>query len=231
MGIAKPYHVLDGYSFVAYPNRNSVPFRDAYNIPEAHTVIRGSLRYEGNPTLVKALIELGWLDTSMKPWLREGMTWAQIQQHLTGAKTATEDDLIAQVDKLCHYNSADQRDQVISGLRWIGFFGADIPRLHDNLLDTLSGRLSQLCGYKEEERDLVMLQHKFVVEWQDGTAVSSATTRQKYSRGHGTKWWSRRLTCCRRPSRPPWSYLESPVVPLRCPSRSASHVAWPHVYY
>jgi hypothetical protein len=25
--------------------------------------------------------------------------------------------------------------------------------------------------------------------------------------------------------------LESPVVPLRCPSRSASHVAWPHVYY
>lgn len=41
--------VLEGYDFVAYPNRNSVPFKEFYNIPEAETVIRGSLRYEGNP--------------------------------------------------------------------------------------------------------------------------------------------------------------------------------------
>lgn len=63
MGVAKPYFVLDGYEFVAYPNRNSVPFREFYGIPEADTDIRGSLRYEGNPAFVKALIDLGWLDT------------------------------------------------------------------------------------------------------------------------------------------------------------------------
>ena len=43
MGAAAPCFVLEDYSFVAYPNRNSVLFKDFYNIPEAETVIRGSL--------------------------------------------------------------------------------------------------------------------------------------------------------------------------------------------
>ncbi|KAF6517072.1 hypothetical protein HZS61_004275 [Fusarium oxysporum f. sp. conglutinans] len=59
MNKAVLYHVLDGYSFLAYPNRDSVPFRQAYGIAEAHAVIRGSLRYDGNPALGKALIDLG----------------------------------------------------------------------------------------------------------------------------------------------------------------------------
>lgn len=59
MAKSVPYHVIDGYSFLAYPNRDSTPFREFYNIPEAHTIIRGSLRYEGNPALVRALIDLG----------------------------------------------------------------------------------------------------------------------------------------------------------------------------
>lgn len=64
---AVPYHVLDGYDFRAYPNRDTVPFRAFYNIPEAHTVIRGSLRYDGNPQLIRALFTSGWLDAQSKP--------------------------------------------------------------------------------------------------------------------------------------------------------------------
>jgi saccharopine dehydrogenase (NADP+, L-glutamate forming) len=61
MATARPYHVVDGYDFVAYPHRDSVPFREYYGIPEAHTVIRGSLRYKGNPAFVRRwLIWGGW---------------------------------------------------------------------------------------------------------------------------------------------------------------------------
>jgi Saccharopine dehydrogenase C-terminal domain len=49
---------MDGYSFVAYPNRNSVPFREFYNIPEAETVIRGSLMYKGSSGVWPALAGL-----------------------------------------------------------------------------------------------------------------------------------------------------------------------------
>lgn len=85
MGTAKSYYVKDGYHFVAYPNRNSVPFREFYKIPEADTIIRGSLRYEGNPAFIKALADSGWLDPEPKEWLKPGLTWAQVTQRVTGA--------------------------------------------------------------------------------------------------------------------------------------------------
>ena len=39
------------------------------------------------------------------------------------------------------------------------------------MLDTLCARLETLMAYAPGERDLVMLQHKFVVERADGTEV------------------------------------------------------------
>ena len=42
-----------------------------------------------------------------------------------------------------------------------------------NLLDTLCAQLETLMAYAPGERDLVMLQHKFVVEWADGKTVST----------------------------------------------------------
>ena len=75
---AEPYFVKDGYSFVAY------------GIPEAETVVRGSLRYDGNPALIHALATLGWLETTTHLELRPGATWAQHQQRLTGAKDTSE---------------------------------------------------------------------------------------------------------------------------------------------
>lgn len=171
MSKAVPYHVLDGYSFLAYPNRDSLPFREAYQIPEAETVVRGSLRYEGNPALVRALISLGWLDTENKDWLKSGMTWAQIQQRAIDAPSAAEADLIAAIDERCTWTSSDERDQVLSGLRWIGLFSDYVPVLRGNLLKTLSAQLEKLCSFQPGERDLVMLQHKFVVEWKDGSTV------------------------------------------------------------
>ena len=90
MGTARPYHVMDGYDFVAYPKCNSIQFREFYSIPEAETVIRGSLRYAGNPAFVEAFANAGWFDTEDKEWLEPGMTWAQITQHVTGAQDSNE---------------------------------------------------------------------------------------------------------------------------------------------
>ncbi|KAK0385524.1 hypothetical protein NLU13_6704 [Sarocladium strictum] len=188
MGQAEPYHVMEGYSFVAYPNRDSTPFREAYQIPEAHTVIRGSLRYKNNPPLVKALIDLGWLDQEFKPWLSGGQahTWAGIQQRLTGAKSSSEEDLIHKVDERCHFASAEERARILDGLRWIGLFSDEQPgRLCDTLIDTLSAQLEGLCSLQPGDRDLVMLQHKFVVEWNDGSKNTITSTLELFGEPNG----------------------------------------------
>lgn len=90
MGHAKPYYISPAFAFVAYPNRNSTPFRDFYRIPEAQTCVRGTLRYQGFPEFVKALVQLGWLDMSEKPWLNESLTWAEVMQKAIGASDAKE---------------------------------------------------------------------------------------------------------------------------------------------
>lgn len=90
MGHAKSYFISPAYAFVAYPNRNSVPFREFYRIPEAETVVRGTLRYQGFPEFVKALVELGWMDQEKKEWLTEGLTWAEVMQKTIGASGASE---------------------------------------------------------------------------------------------------------------------------------------------
>ena len=175
MAKSVPYHVLDGHSFLAYPNRDSRPFREFYNIPEAHTIIRGSLRYEGNPALVRALIDIGWLDSSEKPWLKDSITWAEIQQRVTGADSPAESDLIKKIDQLCTFSSPAERAEILDDLRWMGLFSDKTASLHGNLLDTLSAELDKLCSFQPGERDLVVLQHKFVVKWKGGSEVGNHT--------------------------------------------------------
>ena len=90
MDHAQPYFISPAFAFVAYPNRNSIPFKEFYNIPEAEAVVRGSLRYQGFPEIVKVLVKLGWLDLTPKAWLTGSLTWAQITQKVLGAAEPTE---------------------------------------------------------------------------------------------------------------------------------------------
>jgi len=90
MGYAKPYFISPAFAFVAYPNRDSVPFREYYNIPEAETVVRGTLRYQGFPEFIKALVQLGWLEAQEKEWLTVDLTWAEVFQKTLGTNDASE---------------------------------------------------------------------------------------------------------------------------------------------
>lgn len=90
MSSAKPCFISPAFSFVAFPNRNTVPFREWYRIPEAETVIRGTLRYQGFTEFVAALIKMGWFDQERKEWLKEGITWAEVMQRTIAAGDSSE---------------------------------------------------------------------------------------------------------------------------------------------
>jgi saccharopine dehydrogenase (NADP+, L-glutamate forming) len=57
-------------------------------------------------------------------------------------------------------------------MRWMGLFSSETATIAGgNLLDTLCARLEKLMSFGPGERVLIMLQHKFVVEWSDGKKV------------------------------------------------------------
>lgn len=43
----KPMDFLPGFHLEGYPNRDSTIYSDLYGIREAHTILRGTLRYRG----------------------------------------------------------------------------------------------------------------------------------------------------------------------------------------
>ena len=58
-------------------------------------------------------------------------------------------------------------------MKWMRLFSSEpAPIVGQNLLDTLCGRLEKLMSFEPDQRDLVMLQHKFVIAWPDGTKVT-----------------------------------------------------------
>lgn len=176
MGTAKPYFIYPGYAFVAYPNRDSTPYKSRYNIPEAQTIIRGTLRYQGFPQFIRVLVDLGFLEEKPIEVLNKPIAWREATKSIIGAVSPSTADLEKQICSKTTFDSSAEQQRILSGLHWLGLFSEEpiIPR--GNPLDTLCATLEQKMQYKEGERDLVMLQHKFVIEHQDGKRETRTST-------------------------------------------------------
>ncbi|KAF2747739.1 saccharopine dehydrogenase-like protein, partial [Sporormia fimetaria CBS 119925] len=182
MAEAKPYFIYPGYSFVAYPNRDSTPYKERYNIPEAQTIIRGTLRYQGFPEYIKALVDMGFLSDEPKDFLKEGTkrTWKDATAKILGATSDKEEDLVWAISSKTKFQNNEQKDRILDGLRWIGLLSDEEIKARDNPLDTLCATLEDKMQYEEGERDFVMLQHRFIIENKDGSKETRTSTLADY---------------------------------------------------
>ncbi|KAF2004490.1 saccharopine dehydrogenase-like protein [Amniculicola lignicola CBS 123094] len=180
MAEAKPYFIYPGYAFVAYPNRDSTPYKERYNIPEAQTIIRGTLRYQGFPEYIKCLVDIGFLSDEPKEFLKEKRPWREVTAKIIGAESSSEKDIEWTISSRTKFKDNDEKNRILNGLRWIGLFSSDeiIPR--ENPLDTLCATLEKKMQYEEGERDFVMLQHKFEIENKDGSKETRTSTLADY---------------------------------------------------
>lgn len=180
MATAKPYYIYPGFAFVAYPNRDSTPFRERYDIPEAQTVVRGTLRYQGFPEVIKVLVDIGFLSDEPADFLKSPIPWKQATQQILGAASSDEKTLEAAITSKTAFASSDDRDRILAGFRWIGLFSDEKITPRGNPLDTLCAELEKKMQYGPDERDLVMLQHKFGIEHKDGSTETRTSTLCEY---------------------------------------------------
>jgi saccharopine dehydrogenase (NADP+, L-glutamate forming) len=180
MGTAKPYFIYPGYAFVAYPNRDSTPYKERYNIPEAHTIIRGTLRYQGFPEFVRTLVDMGFLSDEEQSFLKEPISWKEATQKVLTADSSKESDLVWAISSKSKFKDTEEKHRIIDGLKWVGIFSDEkiIPK--GNPLDTLCATLEKKMQFEEGERDFVMLQHKFEIEHKDGSKETRTSTLVEY---------------------------------------------------
>ena len=183
MDSAAPYFIYPGFAFYAYANRDSTPYKERYDIPEAQTVIRGTLRYQGFAQFVKVLVDIGFLSEEKIDILQKSdspPTWAEATQKILRATSSEESDLTWAISSKTKFTDTAEKDRIIAGLKWIGVFSSEKVTPRGNPLDTLCASLEQKMQYEKGERDMVMLQHKFEIEHKDGIKETRTSTLCDY---------------------------------------------------
>jgi len=146
-----------------YPNRDSLPYIESYGIPSVESMFRGTLRYPGWCNTLKAIVDLGILDETERTNL-VGLTFGQWTGRLLGMTgKATALDLARRLGR-----SADAKP--VTDLVWLGLVSDDpLPKEATTYLDVLAQRMLSKMQYVPGERDMLVMQHEFVVRYADRT--------------------------------------------------------------
>ena len=144
--------------FEVYPNRNSLPYKDLYNLKDAQTVMRGTYRNLGWCDTLKKMVDLGLINEDKQNNLK-GINYRKMMADMVGAKDdANLEKKVAEKLKL------DRNSEVIKRFEWLGLFSDKKVPDFDNRLDILSELLQEKLVFKNKEKDMLILQHKFTVE-------------------------------------------------------------------
>ncbi len=177
---------VEGFgAFEGYPNRDSVPYREVYGIPESRTVLRGTLRYPGWCETLKAIQDLGYLDETERDL--DGATFHDLTARLAGA--APEDDLGS---ALAGRPGIEAGSKILGRLEWLGLLSREpLPALLGSPLDVLTSRMVDKLSYEPGERDMIVLQHEFVVRTPESPPERITSTLVDYGIPHGDSSMSR----------------------------------------
>jgi saccharopine dehydrogenase-like NADP-dependent oxidoreductase len=149
-------NVPDAGDFEAYPNRDSLEYRDIYRLgDEVRSVFRGTLRYIGWCDTMYSLVKVGMLDSSPRP--SRDLTRAAYMRDLLAAEP-DEDLRVAAARRMGR--PADCLPPW--NMHWLGLF-EDRPIGRDEIspLDLLGGIMQEKLAYRPGERDMVVLFHEF----------------------------------------------------------------------
>ncbi|XP_050030793.1 alpha-aminoadipic semialdehyde synthase, mitochondrial isoform X1 [Dermacentor andersoni] len=157
---------LPGFNLEGYPNRDSLVYKNTYGINNAHTVLRGTLRYKGFSSAMKGLQLLGLLSTEPHPSLHPRgpeITWRLFMTTLMGQP----DNLLTSNIKNLIYDRVDKCEFRTKAIEDLGLLD-DIPVEKKNTpLDTLMFHLSNRLAYEPGERDIVIMRHDIGIQWHD----------------------------------------------------------------
>ncbi len=172
--------------YEVYPNRDSLPYKDIYGLNDAQTVMRGTYRNLGWCRTLKAIVDIGLVDDTVRPEL-EGLSYKAVMESLIGT---TEDVKTTTANKL----GIDLNSDIINRFEWLGLFSDTIAPTRDNYLDILSDLLQEKLYFKDGEKDMIILQHKFTVENKDGSQDFITSTLVDYGIPHGDSSMARTVS-------------------------------------
>jgi saccharopine dehydrogenase-like NADP-dependent oxidoreductase len=147
--------------FEGYANRDSMPYTEYYGIDPRDVMFRGTLRNQGWCTSMKQVARLGMLRTDDIEGL-EGKTFADLTALLAGCEAGP-----GLKERVASHLGIDAGGLEIANMEWLGLF-SDTPLPGPKApVDILTAHMLDKMSYNEGERDMLVLQHTFVAEYED----------------------------------------------------------------
>ncbi|MCK5147819.1 saccharopine dehydrogenase NADP-binding domain-containing protein [bacterium] len=157
----------------AYPNRDSMPYREIYGLKGIYSLYRGTLRYPGWCETWKALVDLGYLNLEERHDL-VGRSYASLTAELAGV--VHDINLQDSVAKLLGVTDK----AIMERMKWLGLFSDEPLPDQQTVIDVISARLLEKMQYDKGERDMVVLHHDFEATFPNGKIEQITSTLIEY---------------------------------------------------
>lgn len=159
---------LRGFALEAFPNRDSLSYQQLYNLPDARTIIRGTMRYRGFSQTINTLRMLGLMDREQQvPYLQptngSELTWRQLMAEMLGhSDSPSLSKLKSLIMDKCGKSNARLRSVLDLGLL------DDEPVVKcGTLFDTTRMKIIKRFPFMAGENDLIIMRIMFTIEWPD----------------------------------------------------------------
>ncbi len=164
--------------FDVYPNRDSIPYIEKYNIKKTKTMFRGTMRFPGWCELWDNFKKLNFLDEKVKE--TKGMSNKNFIALIIESKG--EDIKNELSDYLCISRDSD----IIKKFEWLGFFDEnEIIKEDLSPFDLLFNILFKKLQFNKGEKDMVVLHHEFIGLYPDGKREKITSTMVDYGDPEG----------------------------------------------
>lgn len=151
---------LDGYGdFEGYANRDSLKYRDIYNLHDIPTIYRGTLRRKGFSKSWDAFVQIGATDDT---YILEGSKDMTKRDFINSFLPYNPTDSVEL--KLKYYLRIDQDDATFDKLVWLGVFEREKIGITEDVTPAyfLQKILEDKWTLEPEDKDMIVMWHKLV---------------------------------------------------------------------
>ena len=147
----------------AYPNRDSLGYRELYGLGTAETLLRATLRYPGWSETINALRRLGLLASERA----SAKDWRSFWEQTLGPGDS--------VEKVRQALASAGSPAVIERLRALGLFEPQAIPEEPSVLEALAATMSEALSYGPDEQDMVVMRHEVEARDEAGAYLLRST--------------------------------------------------------
>jgi saccharopine dehydrogenase-like NADP-dependent oxidoreductase len=148
----------------AYPNRDSLSYKELYGLPHADTMMRGTLRYPGWSETWHQIVRLGLPNENMRIPALKNRTWAELVEMFIPRDVAGVD----LPQRVASHLNISPTGHIMQNMRWLGLFDEAPTAVEgETAADAMIHLLRKKLALKEGGRDMVVIVHEVHVRYPD----------------------------------------------------------------